>query len=553
MLIVDVLLAIALLTFCAAWLLPALPARDLVLSVAAGGAAVIAFLYVLDGRWQAATAGMAAVGFVAILAVRRARNRPVPSTVPFWSGAALAVLAVVALFPLYMIPVFELPPTSGPHQVGVRDFELSDDSRLGVLYAEPDEPRRLSIRVWYPAASTENFSRRPYATDAELETTYPWLAKEEMDLPSFFYSHLKYITTHAYDNAPVLEDAQALPVVFFSHGLFSYVSQNTALMEHLASRGYVVFSIGHPYDAAPLLYPNGDVIELPPGLRQEANESPEPSAEVAAMAKVAGPQFTSGRTYEERFQGAVGQLEINELIDDRFIHESPGIWLADHLFAVEALATGPVPESISDIIDHADLTRVAHMGMSYGGSTAAAAAYLDPRCVAAINLDGSDFHNNGMNADIPVPFLMLYSDSIDDYGSVEEPSGRPFGYNDLTYERYETAGQREDVVRLHVRGSTHLGISDTQLMLRGPLHSMLAGSIDGDRMIQILNGFVGDFLDKYMRDIDNGFPDDNLAAYGEVVAHDVSGVSDWWNAKTPQERRAAEQAIERVRPPAGTG
>jgi len=57
---------------------------------------------------------------------------------------------------------------------------------------------------------------------------------------------------------------------------------------------------------------------------------------------------------------------------------------------VEALAAGPVPESIGDIIEHADLTRVAHMGMSYGGSTAAAAAYLDPRCVAAINLD--DFH-----------------------------------------------------------------------------------------------------------------------------------------------------------------
>jgi len=47
---------------------------------------------------------------------------------------------------------------------------------------------------------------------------------------------------------------------------------------------------------------------------------------------------------------------------------------------------------------------------------------------------------------------------------------------------------------------------------------MLVGSIDGDRMIQILNGFVGDLLDKCMRDIDNGFPDDNLAAYGEVVA-----------------------------------
>lgn len=70
----------------------------------------------------------------------------------------------------------------------------------------------------------------------------------------------------------------------------------------------------------------------------------------------------------------------------------------------------------------ADFSPVAHVGMSHGGSTAA--AYLDPRSVAAINLDGSDPHHNGLNRDISVPLLMLHTDSIDVFGFMEERTRR---------------------------------------------------------------------------------------------------------------------------------
>ena len=98
--------------------------------------------------------------------------------------------------------------------------------------------------------------------------------------------------------------------------------------------------------------------------------------------------------------------------------ESPAVWLADELFVVDALAKGAAPAAIADLLSRRDFARVGHMGMSFGGSTAAAAAYADPRCAAAVNLDGSDFDHRGIDADIPVPLMMLYSDTMSALGTV---------------------------------------------------------------------------------------------------------------------------------------
>lgn len=457
-------------------------------------------------------------------------------------GTALGFVALViaAVLPA-LVPVFQLPEPQGPYAVGVRDFELQDQSRLGVLFAAADEPRRLAVRVWYPAETTDGFTRRPYATGAELQTTFSWLAAEELSFPSFFFSHLNQVTTSSYENAPVLDDGQPLPVVFFSHGLDSYTSQSTALMEHLASHGYVVFSVAHTYDAAPVIFPNGDVIALP----EAAPASDEPSEEATRLFLDTAPKYMEGKTYDERYDGDLGQVELKRMLNDRILLESPAVWLADRLFVVEALANGGAPDSIADLLVRADFTRVGHMGMSYGGSTAAATCYADPRCAAAINLDGSDFHHTGINVDIPAPFMMLYSDSMNGWGVVEDSGNKPFGFNDFSYERFETASLRDDIIRLHVKGATHYGVSDLTLLARGPLHKMLTGPIKGDLMVAIVNDFVLGFLDKYLLGITNDFPQEQFAAYADdVVPHDVSGVREWWLSKSAEEQAILEQKLE---------
>ncbi len=548
MLLTDILLLMSLLAFCMAWFWRTLSLRDPILWGAAALAAAAALFGVVDGRWQAAAGGIVAAIFLLVTMSRHVRESRPKTRIPLLSGASFVLLAGLAFIPLYSVPVFSLPEPDGPFAVGVRNFELTDHSRLGVLYAADDEPRRLAVRVWYPAATTDGYTVRPYATAAELETTFPAIAVDEFGMPSFFFSHLKHVDTHSYEDAPVLDDGQPLPVIFFNHGFNGYLSQNSVLMEHLASNGYVVFSIAHTYDATPIVFPNGDVIRLPATEVKKRAEGTEPSEELKNLVLASGPKWQEGTTYQDRFEGGVDMMKATWMFDDRVYDESPWVWVADTLFVEDALANGQAPNAISDILDRADLSRVGHLGMSYGGSTAAALAYEDPRAAAAVNLDGSDFHLTGWNTDIPVPFMMIYSDSTNAWGTVEGSPARQFGFNDFLYERFETAGVRDDIIRLQVKGSNHPGVTDSQLMTRGPLHTMLTGPLDPVRTLDILNRFICDFFDTYLRGENIGFPETQFAAYpADVVSHDVSGVREWWTSKTPAEQADMQRALDEAR------
>ena len=65
--------------------------------------------------------------------------------------------------------------------------------------------------------------------------------------------------THSYENAVPI-DSGPVPTVIFSHGGFAYRQSNSALMEHLASHGYLVLSITHPYVSSGTIHENGDIV-----------------------------------------------------------------------------------------------------------------------------------------------------------------------------------------------------------------------------------------------------------------------------------------------------
>ena len=94
------------------------------------------------------------------LVIRRLRGSRVLSRTPWVSGVLFSLLTAFAAFGYWTFPIFDMPAPSGEHAVGVRDFELTDTSRKGVLAAAVDEPRRLLVRVWYPAGSVAGLEPR---------------------------------------------------------------------------------------------------------------------------------------------------------------------------------------------------------------------------------------------------------------------------------------------------------------------------------------------------------------------------------------------------------
>ncbi|MEM8767519.1 MAG: hypothetical protein AAGE43_08760, partial [Pseudomonadota bacterium] len=529
MLLVDYAALGALVVSIWIWLAPGLRLRLPLMAVSALLAMAFATQGILSGRWQLVVALL--LGVILLLAALMAllRGRPAAPRRPWISGALLSLFLLLALLLPWLHPAPPLPAPDGPYAVGVRDFALEDDARPGVFAASEDEPRTLLVRVWYPAASTDGYQTRPYFTAKEAETTAVDTGAL-LGLP-FYFTYLELVQTNSYVDAPLIDVSEPLPVVIYSHGYTSFAGQNTALMETLASHGYLVFSVQHSYDSASAVLPDGRVIPMDPELVASfAERAEEGVSEVMAQA-------FGGASYAARRAGHIANREAMRAEGERIATLSAPVWLEDRRFVLDALAAREVPDSVLELVRAGDFDETGQMGMSFGGSTTGGFCLADRRCAAGINLDGGDYHTP-MGTQQPVPFLMFYSDIdrvLEQFGA--EPGTRGFGFNDFFYERHELAGLNPDITRLRVRNVMHLGVSDFTLFLRNPLRGLLLGSIDADAMIAIQNDFVLAFFDRYLRGRDSGFPETQFAQYeGWVEPDSASGVRDWWLAEHPRER-----------------
>lgn len=543
MTVVDILLLAALAAFVVVWWIRATPGRPVLLATLATAALLLGIWGVIDDRWQDGVGALVALVLLGVLLVNRLRKAPAKTGRPWISGVLFALLALVPLVAIWSFPVDRLPKPAGPHPVGVRSFELVDASRPGVLLAKPGEPRRLLVRVWYPAGDVSGREPAPYFSEKEADTTGAGMGSL-VGFPPFF-TFVKHVTTNSYPDAPILAGPTRRPVVFYSHGYTSFLSQNTVLMEHLASHGYIVFSVQHTYDASPTVFPDGDVAPIDPALGEMA----KPSSDAEKAAQAAQIQAISGATLDARLEG---YLRLRELAlagtSDRLLR-SGEIWAADRIFVHDQLERGAVPPAIREIAAAGDLTRVGEMGMSFGGATSGTVCMRDRRCAAGINLDGGDFPFQAFATEIPAPFLMFHSDLGNLYERVGAPPPKaPRSFNEFSYESLATMGARRDIYRVYLRGSQHLGISDFSLFMRRPARDGIFGTTPAKVMIGAQNDFVLGFLDKHVRGVASPYPKAELEKHDRWVKPvGVDAVRAWWAAKNPAERAAITARIERAR------
>ena len=529
MLLIDWILCAALALGIAFWWMTGVQARRRIVGVASLVALAVGLVAVMDHRWQAI--GGVAVALLLLVSVwlGRLREGRKPLRVPYASGSLLTLLGVGAAGLLVIFQVTTLPAPSGEHPVGVRDFELADDTRKGVLAADENEPRRLLVRVWYPAGDITGLEPRPYFSEIEAETTATGLGGV-MGMP-FFFQYLKHSSTNSYENAPLTDAAANQPVVIYSHGYTSFLGQNTALMEELASHGYIVFSVQHTYDSSPVVFPNGDVAAMDPALIAEMEKL------AAAMPEDQIMGF-AGATFDERRRGVRANYERALKEGQRAASVSAAVWRADRIFVHDRLEAGDVPDAVAGIAGAGDFSSVGEMGMSFGGSATGGVCMVDPRCGAGVNLDGGDYDFGPFNRNVPAPFLMFYSDVNMVAAMVTgDPDASGHGFNDFSYERHETAGLRSDVHRLAVEDVTHLGVSDFALFMRLPWRTPLFGSIEADTIIQAQNDVVRGFFDRHLRGLDNDFPGAEFARFLDDVRPDrIDDLREWWLAANPMDR-----------------
>jgi len=535
MMLVDMLMVALLAAFILVWLCRNWERRRRALFILTTAIAANAVWGIAIDRWQAGGGilfGIVAFAVLAWLRWRHPNDRP--ARLPWISGFGWLALSLLILFPIYLFPVSPLPRPDGAFPVGVRTFELADPARRGVLGGAPGEPRRLLVRVWYPAGDVKGLTPRPYFSRAEANVTARALGAQ-FGFPPLLM-HLRHVATNSYENAPLRPNTTQLPVLIYSHGLTTFLGQHMALMEELASRGYMVFAIQHAGDAADTLFPNGDVTPMDPAI--SLGEKPD-KAQIALIA---------GRTPDERLNGLLTSRATALAHNDRVGVQSAREWVRDRLFVHDRLQSGEVPAGVADVVAAGRYDRVGEFGMSFGGATTGATCLIDKRCAAGINLDGVDLALAGVNREMPVPFLMFHSEIGNLYRLVgSTPPPNPRSYNEFSYERFDAIGQRPDIYRFQLSGTQHMGLSDFRLFIRAPLANPILGTASASTMIGAQRDFVRGFFDRYLRGRQNGFPSRQMTVWANVVRRvpndDLRG---WWEAKASADRQALADRIRAI-------
>lgn len=238
-----------------------------------------------------------------------------------------------------------LPQPTGPYKVGRTSFHWVDAERAESRTDDPNDRRELMVHIWYPAEVPANPTTAPYCINFDIV---------KAALPSYQKKFCQTITTYSYADAKFATGLATRPVLIFSHGNEMVAGLYSFLLEEMASHGYIVAAIDHPYEAQVVGYPDGRVAKY---IERDFNPK----------------KFASVEESYQAFEQYNRQRIEGRALDASFV-----------LNQLEKVQTGQIK---SELKDHLALTKVGIFGHSNGGA-AAAWALRDKRFKAALNLDG---------------------------------------------------------------------------------------------------------------------------------------------------------------------
>ena len=377
-------------------------------------------------------------------AYRRRRGGRCRRWVRVAGRGVLALTVLAAMLTLLFDPIPDLPAPTGPFAVGSQTFTWIDPRRDETATDNADDRREVIAQSWYPADGSEGSEGRrgPYVGVGQAT---PLVG----GYPTWVSSRYDGIDTHATRDVPLSATRPMWPVLLFSPGAGLARQTCTALCTELASRGYIVVALSHPYDSSATQLSDGRVV------------NPDPTRMDTAA-------------------------ENAQLVDIR---------VADTKFALDRLQMLQDSASGSVLAGHLDLTRIAMVGHSLGGATAERVLAEDDRLAAAVNVDGRIF---GSVPSLDRPYLWLQNETTANATTrAEHPTG---DLADMAHlERQLLARQTGPGGLLVVDGTRHLDFTDIPAYLSPLGRRLLGGFTDTstagvDRMTALTADLVQEFL-----------------------------------------------------------
>jgi dienelactone hydrolase len=422
---------------------------------------VIALHFLLEGyRWQ-----MLSV-YALLCAAVLYKLAPQFKDVQAQYLAGLVALACLGLGTILStaFPVFELPPPTGPHAVGTQTRHLVDANRQDP--ADQGSPRELMVQIWYPAEARFRGKIAPYREKATTS------ARD---------ARFALVKTHSIVAAPLAAVQARFPVLLYAPSWDGMRTENTFQAEELASHGYVVIGIDHPYSSHATVFPDGRIVRT----------------------KLMDDDFYSSEAAFSTFL-KTAEMQIRIRTDDvRFV--------------LDAFRDLDAADPQEPFANHLDLDHVGIFGFSLGGGVAAQACWLDRRFKACVNMDGM-MAAESLEQGTIAPYLIMSESHPPPPDSI--PNTSPSKRRELEFEWAQFIQMRNLFSRyggywLTISRAKHFNFSDYSFS--SPLRSYsLSGPIVPADAARITRQYMLAFFDQYLKGIDQLLLDDRPLKISEV-------------------------------------
>ncbi|NQX49223.1 choline esterase [Paenibacillus tritici] len=278
------------------------------------------------------------------------------------------------------------PEPVGEYTVGRTQMDLE-------YTASDHSTRELTAFVYYPADSSEGKTTSAYM----FPEVYGLLKDQPLVTEDIFTIDFK---TRCYDDLALSAKDKRYPVLFYVCGGGGSPEWGTVLCTDLASKGYVVVSIGHPNST---MYKRTDgrlynVSKEFSDVLMEFSQDPEMLALAGKMEMRPDDETAIAMCRKVLALPVLAKLtEYSELQAEDVRH------VADYLYQLDS---GELNSIFKDrlLLD----TGMGIAGHSYGGLTTAMVCRDDKRFACGVGLDSGAF--GLQDSDLKTPFLLLYNE-----------------------------------------------------------------------------------------------------------------------------------------------
>ena len=308
-----------------------------------------------------------------------------------FKGIATCLIIAIAITPALMFPQYKLPQTTGQYKVNTVDFTYTDDDRIET-FQDTGAHRKVTVQFTYPENADGKY-----------------------------------------------------PLVVFSHGAFGIRNSNTSTYLELASNGYIVCSISHPYHSMYTKDTDGNLTLVDQSFIKEVTD-------------------VNNGVYD---QEAVFQLTQKWL----------NVRAADINLVLNQIIEKANDHSSDQVYQLIDTDKIGLLGHSLGGAASALLGRERSDVTAVINLDGDLLGEElgivdgkyVINQEIyPVPLLSIYTDTMKELFAKVDP--------ELVLPQELILATAPNAHEIFISGTNHMSLTD--LPLFSPfLVAMINGSI----------------------------------------------------------------------------